>query len=123
MRRLMWRGFAGLGLMAVAACGFLGLRSLGEVGDVVTIEGTVRSIDLSPMAVDGPAELRIRADGYGPVTVYVQSCLGGCALEAVDQLGQVERGERWRVRGELLEDGSLVLYTDREHGLLALAGD
>lgn len=122
VRNAVRYGFLGFSLLALTACG-LGLRSLGEVGDVVTVEGRVRSIDVSPMAYDGPAVLRLRADGYGAVTIYIQSCLGGCALEAVDQLANIEAGERWQVRGELMDDGSLVLYTDRDHGLLELAGE
>jgi hypothetical protein len=94
---------------------------LGVEGEVVTVTGAVQSIDVSPMAYDGPAEIRLLIDGNGVVVVYVQSCLGGCALEAVDQLHEVEQWETWQVTGEVQDDGSLLVYTDFEHSLLGLS--
>lgn len=107
--------------VALVACRGLFVGPLGEVGEIATVTGTVLSVDISPMAYDGPAEIVLRSERHGSVTAYVQSCLGGCALDAVNQLAEVEAGETWQVTGELQKDGSLVLYSDVDHGLLGLS--
>ena len=107
--------------LAVPSCTGIFPHPLGEVGQVVTVIGQVQSIDVSPMAVDGPAEILLQIDGNGLVTVYVQSCLGGCALNAVNQLYEVEQWETWQVTGEVQADGSLMVYTDSEHSILGLS--
>lgn len=115
----------GLGLtilgLVLLSCSSLLPAPLGQPGEVVPVQGSVQSIDLGPMAYDGPAEIRLLIDGNGVVDIYVQSCLGGCALMAVDQLHEVERWETWQVTGEVQADGSLSVYTDAHHSLLGLS--
>lgn len=122
MMRKGWPAYLLLSLMALVACAGLFGRPAGEVGEVVTVQGTVQEVDLTAMAADGPAVIRVSTDGYGQVTIYVQSCLGGCALKAVDQLDQVQPGQVWRATGEVLGDGSLAIYRDEVHGLQAGEG-
>lgn len=109
--------FLALGSAVVSACSGLFNLPLPAPGETVSIVGQVRSIDTSPMAYDGPAELLVDAEEFGLVTVYVQSCLGGCALQAVNQLGEVDPGERWMITAEVIDEGSLVLYADHLHAL------
>jgi hypothetical protein len=102
--------------IVLAGCG---PQALGEVGQVVTVTGQVESIDLTPMAADGPAEIVLRTESSRQVTVYVASCFGGCAQAAYDQLPEIEAGQTWQATGELQEDGSLSIYTDEGHSLSA----
>lgn len=104
-------------MLALAACNPVGLGPPGEPGEVVTVEGEVRQVDMSEMAVDGPGRIRLRTAEHGRVTILVQSCLGPCVLEAVEALGQMERGERWQATGELQEDGEIVIYEASAHEL------
>lgn len=101
----------------LAACAGIGSEPLGEAGQVVTVTGTVRSVDTSEMAVDGPGRIQLRTDRHGDVLVLVSSCMGPCSLESVERLFQMRSGQRWRARGEVREDGSLVIYDEANHEL------
>ena len=104
-------------VLLVAVLGACSPQSLGEVGEVVSVIGEVQTIDISPMAADGPAKLEMRTEAGRLVTVYVQSCFGGCAHVAVDKLWQIEPGQTWQVSGEVQQDGSLAVYTDEAHAI------
>ncbi len=109
------------GWPVLAGCGLLDADPLGEAGQVVTVVGTVRELDSSEMAVDGPGRIELRSDRHGRVAVFIQSCMGPCALEAVEAfLQQMEEGERWQVTGEVTPEGDLSLYDDNLHGLTPL---
>lgn len=101
----------------LSACSSLLAASLPEPGEIVTVVGRVRSIDSSPMAYDGPAEIVVDSEDFGRVSIFVQSCLGGCALGAVGQLGDIQPGERWQITGEVIDARTLVLYVDDLHSL------
>lgn len=103
--------------LALAGCTGLIVEPLGAVGQVVSVPGVVRSIDISPMAYDGPAEIVLDSELHGRVSVYVQSCFGGCALVAVEQLDHINPGETWQATGEIVERGELAIYTDTLHSL------
>lgn len=104
-------------LLTLTACAGVFGQPLGEVGEVVSVAGIVRSVDVSPMAYDGPAEIMVDSQQHGRVSIYVQSCLGGCALMAVNQLDEIEPGEVWQATGEIVERGELAIYSDTHHSL------
>jgi hypothetical protein len=105
---------------ALTACSQLA-RSLGSEGELATVTGTVESVDISPMAYDGPAELRIRSQEHGLIRVYVSACMGPCALDAVNALSEIRPGESWRATGEVSGDHELALYDPVKHVLVPAA--
>ena len=103
--------------VALAACGSIGDQPLGQIGQQASVEGEVISVDLSPMMVDGPAEIEIVSQEHGQVTVLVPPCFPDCSQQAVEQLEVIEPGQRWRAVGEVAEADTLVLYQDGRHSL------
>lgn len=102
--------------LLLAGCGRFGASPPGEPGEVVTVVGTVEAVDVSEMAVDGPARIRLWTEEHGRVRVLVAACEGPCSLKAVQRLGDLGQGERWRVRAEVDADGDLLVYDEELHG-------
>ena len=102
-------------LVTTTACGLILAKPLGQAGELATVIGLVQSVDTSPMAYDGPAEIILTTREHGRVRVLVQSCLGGCALGAVDQLSSIEVGQQWLASGEVQDRTTLLVYTDEVH--------
>ncbi|MFP3855300.1 MAG: hypothetical protein ACLFWD_13510 [Anaerolineales bacterium] len=109
-------------MFAIAGCGLVGAEPLGEAGQNATVVGEVRSVDLSPMAYDGPAEIVIQSEAYGEVKVLVSPCFGDCARQAVEQLEVIEAGQQWQATGEVQEDGRLGIFIEGEHFLQSVDG-
>ncbi len=109
--------------LLLAGCSQVSVSPVGETGELVTVTGTVQSVDVSDMAVDGPARIRLRTEQHGRVLVLVAACEGPCSLRAVQQLGQVEQGERWRVTAEVDADGDLLVYEDESHSMVPAGSD
>lgn len=103
--------------LLLAGCSQVSTSPVGDPGEVVSVTGTVESVDVSEMQVDGPARIRLRTEEHGRVTVLVPACEGPCALKAVQRLGELQRGARWRVTAEVTTDGGLSVHDDALHGL------
>lgn len=106
--------------LTLAACGSASAEPLAEAGQIMTVRGEVQSINLDPMAVDGPGEVVLETEKHGTVLVYVAACFGPCVPEANDHLFEMEPGGRWLATGEVQEDGSLLIYVEGEHSLTPL---
>ena len=104
--------------LIMTACGLIGDQPLGQPGEQTAVQGEVISVDLSPMAVDGPAEIEIVSQEHGRVLVLVQPCFGDCSRQAVEQLELIQPGQVWRAMGEVAEEDALVLYREGQHSLI-----
>lgn len=111
-----------LGALLLAGCGGSDAARLGEAGEVVSVTGTVESVDASAMAVDGPAEIILNSEEHGDVLVLVAACEGPCSRQAVERLSELEEGEVWRATGELGSEGRLRIDDPASHGLAPVAG-
>lgn len=109
-------GIMGVLLLTAACSGILG-SSLGQVGELAMVEGEVLSMDVTPMAADGPARIELLSPEHGRVLVLVQACFGGCSLQAVQALQVMAPGQTWRATGEVGNEGNLLLYSEGEHRL------
>ena len=120
MKAGLLMAIAALMAAALAACSPGAAAGLGETGETVTVQGVVQSIDLDPMAADGPGEVMLTTEEHGEVLVLVASCFGECAPEATDRLFEMQPGEQWQATGEVQEDGVLSIYVEGEHSLTPL---
>lgn len=111
-----------LGALLLAGCGEPDGARLGGAGEVVSVTGTVTSVDSSAMAVDGPAEIILRSEEHDNVMVMVAACEGPCSRQAVERLSELGEGEVWRATGELDSGGRLWIDDPVKHGLDPVAG-
>jgi hypothetical protein len=105
-------------LAILPACARVADDPVGAEGELATVSGVIESIDVSKMAVDGPAVIEVRSQAHGLVTVFVSPCMGPCVPEAVDALGRIEVGQTLWVIGEVGGRDELAVYDHRAHKLL-----
>lgn len=122
IKAVSYVGFMLLNAATLASCASPQGILPAEVGQVVQLSGTVIQVDSSQMAVDGPARITLAVEGYSNVVVFVAACEGPCSLSAVQQLPFVEPGEIWQVRGEVRQDGGILIDRQSQHSLEPAGG-
>lgn len=123
LRKQMLSPLLALMLLALAGCAGPRQQQLGEPGEIATVQGAVRSVDSSALAVDGPAQVELDSDDYGRIVVHIAACEGPCVREAVSNLSEMRTGQRWRATGEVRQDGDLLIYDQGLHELTPLSRD
>lgn len=94
-------------------------NGLDGSGEALAVRGTLTSISLEEMMVDGPARLTVTAQDGVPYTVLVPSMgLPLCAARAnIADVSSLTAGELIEVRGETDADGAITPCSAPDHYL------
>ncbi len=92
-------------------------------GEQSTASGTVSSVDLEHIAVDGPAVIEVKTTAGTTVKVIVPSFgLGMCeAKEHIADVFALKVGDSVEVRGSVTEEGAIMPCESSEHYLRVVA--
>jgi hypothetical protein len=106
--------------LALTACASGGSFTVGET---VAVEGTVTALDASPMFVDRDGLVIVNSPTRGVVTIRVPTRAAGCVARGLSVIHVLQRGDRVRAVGTLVEAGVLRACEDESHLLERLDQD
>ncbi|NNF56778.1 MAG: hypothetical protein HKN04_00915 [Rhodothermaceae bacterium] len=86
-------------LILAAGCGSSSPALVLEVGSTTTLRGTVVSVNLERMAVDGDGVITIETEDGATARVFVAARMNLCAAEGLDLVGDLVPGDRVEAQG------------------------
>ena len=90
-------------LLLVAGCATTSAPDLVlETGSTATLSGTVVSVNLEPMAVDGDGVITIETESGATARVFVAARMNLCTAEGLDLVGDLAPGDRIEVQGRVM---------------------
>lgn len=98
--------------LALAGCASGGSFTVGET---VTVEGTVTALDVSPMFVDRDGLVIVETPARGVITIRVPAREALCAARGLSVIHVLQRGDRIRAAGTLVEPGVVRACEDESH--------
>lgn len=107
-------------VLALAACASGGSFTVGET---VTVEGSVTALDVSPMFVDRDGLVIVSTPTRGVITIRVPARDARCAARGLSVIHVLQRGDRVRAVGTLVEPGVLRTCESEAHLLERLDQD
>lgn len=105
-------------VLVLAGCTGRGDEQVGSpfvVGDDVHLEGRVTHVDLTPMFVDGDAEITVVSEGFGTVLVRIPAGESQCPATRVGAYATVAAGDDVRVFGRATGARELTVCADEAH--------
>ena len=83
----------------------------------VALEGTVTSVDLTPMAYDGSALVVLATRAHGSVTLHLPARRHLCRAQGLDLLDGLKPGDGLRVAGTASGPADVVVCAQASHRL------
>lgn len=118
MRRARRSVAVAIAVLALAGCASGGSFTVGET---VTVEGTVTALDASPMFVDRDGLVIVETADRGVLTVRVPAREALCAARGLSVIHVLQRGDRVRAVGTLVEAGVVRACEGESHLLERLS--
>lgn len=85
------------------------------VGETVTFEGTVSALDVSPMFTDRDGLVIVETPNRGVITIRVPARGAGCLARGLSVIHVLQRGDRVRAAGTLVEPGVVRACEGESH--------
>ena len=120
-RSAIRNGSLGMALaMTLAACATGSRVPPLALGQETTVEGTIASVDTTPLAYDGDALVAVSDTAHGAVTVHLPARWNLCKAQHVVELSTLAAGDRIRATGTATGPGDITVCEQPSHRLLRL---
>lgn len=103
--------------VTVAVLALTGCASGGSSagGGTITVEGTVTALNVTPMFVDRDGLVIVQTPDRGVITIRVPSSEARCVARGLSVIHVLQRGDRVRAVGTLVESGVVRACEDESH--------
>ena len=112
MRRARYSIAAVVAVLALAGCASGGSFTVGET---VMVEGTVTALDVTPMFVDRDGLVIVDSPTRGVITIRVPARDAGCVARGLSAIHVLQRGDRVRAAGTLVDARVVRPCEDESH--------
>ncbi len=101
-----------IAVLALAGCASGGSFTVGET---VVVEGTVTALNVTPMFVDRDGLVIVQTPDRGVITIRVPSREARCVARGLSVIHVLQRGDRVRAAGTLVEPAVIRACEDESH--------